>query len=158
MKAYRIVKPRYGEKTDAFSGIGSRDKPGRWNMPGTRMVYCSDSLSLATLEIMAHLTKPKSLGGFLWFEMNLPDDLVETPNPMPEGWNAKPVRGEDYTTGMASVRFGTRWLQERRSLALRVPSAVTPSEFNLLINPLHPKFDLSSIHGPFQIVWDERLS
>jgi|WetSurMetagenome_2_1015567.scaffolds.fasta_scaffold810720_1 RES domain-containing protein len=158
MKAYRIVKPRHGEKSDAFSGIGSRDKPGRWNMPGFRMVYCSDSLSLATLETMAHLVSPRSMQSFVWFVLNVPDDLMETPDPIPEGWNVKPDFGNSYNVRMISARFGTKWIQEQRSLVLRVPSAVIPSEYNLLVNPLHPKFDLSMIEGPFPVSWDERLA
>jgi RES domain-containing protein len=120
------------------------------------MVYCSESLALATLESIAHLSSPKSLRGYLWFSVNLPDDLIEMPQAMPQGWNAKP--GEDGYRGAVSARFGSTWFQEQRSIALKVPSAVVPSEYNIIVNPLHPKFDLSMIDGPFPIVWDERLT
>ena len=39
----------------------------------------------------------------------------------------------------ACREFGDRWLDERRSLALRVPSVIVPQESNILLNPLHPQ-------------------
>ncbi len=155
MKAFRIAHPRHATRAEAFGGRGAFLFPGRWHNPGCRIVYCAESLALATLESMAHLDSPKSLRGFFWFAIELPDDLVETPAVLPDGWNARP--GEAGYLGAVSARFGTAWYQERRSLALKVPSAVVPSEHNLLVNPLHPKFDLSAVEGPFPVIWDERL-
>ena len=37
-------------------------------------------------------------------------------------------------------RQGDRWARERRSLLLRVPSALCPGEFNALVNLAHPDF------------------
>ncbi|MGH7368173.1 MAG: RES family NAD+ phosphorylase [Candidatus Rokuibacteriota bacterium] len=42
--------------------------------------------------------------------------------------------------GPASMKFGTRWVQEKRSLILYVPSAIVPEETNGLLNPNHPEF------------------
>jgi RES domain-containing protein len=96
--------------------------------------------------------------GFVCFSMDVPDDLVETPNPMPDGWDVIPSAEDSYDMRMVSVQFGTKWIREQRSLVLRVPSVVVPYEFNLLLNPLHPAFDLSKIAGPFPVKWDERLA
>jgi RES domain-containing protein len=35
---------------------------------------------------------------------------------------------------------GDRWLAQRESLVLRVPSVLVSGEFNYLINPAHPSF------------------
>jgi RES domain-containing protein len=47
--------------------------------------------------------------------------------------------GSDKRHG-ESPRQGDRWARERRSLLLRVPSALCPGEFNVLVNLAHPDF------------------
>ena len=34
--------------------------------------------------------------------------------------------------------FGDRWLDEARSVILRVPSVIVPTSFTLILNPRHP--------------------
>ncbi len=42
---------------------------------------------------------------------------------------------------MDLCRIGDEWLRARRTVALRVPSAVIPSEFNFMLNRAHPDFE-----------------
>src|SRR4051812_18031854 len=49
---WRIVKEKHART--AFSGEGARIFGGRWNSPGISIVYCSEHLSLAALEILVH--------------------------------------------------------------------------------------------------------
>ncbi|MEE8586705.1 MAG: RES domain-containing protein, partial [Acidobacteriota bacterium] len=60
---WRICSRRHAES--AFSGEGARRFGGRWNFPGAAMVYASDSLSLAALEMLVHAD---------W--QDLPEELV----------------------------------------------------------------------------------
>ncbi len=54
--------------------------------------------------------------------------------------------------------IGDAWIRAQRSLALRVPSAVVPEEYNLLVNPVHPRFsELRIIGSPEPVVFDPRL-
>ncbi|MEW6754200.1 MAG: RES domain-containing protein [Candidatus Latescibacterota bacterium] len=46
--AWRIVKA--ARATDAFSGDGARRAGGRWNHPGTPIMYTAGSLALAALD------------------------------------------------------------------------------------------------------------
>lgn len=48
-------------------------------------------------------------------------------------------------------RYGDTWVEEARSLALKVPSVVLPMSFNYLVNPKHPSFDPEAVvsHGVF---------
>lgn len=50
--AWGICKPKYART--AFDGAGAARAPGRWNRGGQKVVYTSDSQSLATLELLVH--------------------------------------------------------------------------------------------------------
>jgi RES domain-containing protein len=150
MRVFRICRERFS--TDAFTGEGARRFGGRWNSRGVPMVYCSSSLALAAIELFVHL------------EPNLqPDDLVSiaatlppsepaqqlTPEALPpEWWNDdfEPLR-----------KLGDAWIREKTSLALQVPSAPLHSEWNVLLNPLHPAIAQLKIDPlqPFQ--FDARM-
>ena len=52
MQAFRIVKRRHA--ADAFNGEGARIYGGRWNRPGTPVVYAAHTRALAALESLAH--------------------------------------------------------------------------------------------------------
>jgi RES domain-containing protein len=57
-----------------------------------------------------------------------------------------------------SVAYGERWLRERRSLVLAVPSAVVRDELNYVINPRHPRISALAVAATLQpFRYDERL-
>jgi RES domain-containing protein len=81
--------------------------------------------------------------------------LAETA--LPEDWNRKPVPPDWHAPPLkATQRIGDNWSERQASLVLRVPSVVIPSEFNYLVNPLHPAFETSRIAAPQQFHFDER--
>lgn len=53
--------------------------------------------------------------------------------------------------------LGLEWALSLRSLALRVPSAVVPVEFNLLLNPRHPAMREVRTGEPQPLFLDPRL-
>lgn len=56
------------------------------------------------------------------------------------------------------MEIGGRWARERRSLLLKVPTAVVRGEgWNILINPLHPEFSSVSIVDVAPFTHDDRL-
>jgi RES domain-containing protein len=58
----------------------------------------------------------------------------------------------------AEVReLGDRWLNEQKSAALKVPSAVIPVEFNYVLNPRHKDFGKIEIAEPLSLAFDKRL-
>lgn len=59
----------------------------------------------------------------------------------------------------ASTRsIGDAWIASAVSVGLTVPSAVTPGERNLLLNPAHPGFaDAVVISEPRTLILDRRL-
>lgn len=138
---------------EAFNGEGAARRGGRWNLRGTRVVYSSDSRSLAALEILANVDERHRLIQIAWCCMaaELPGDAVEKPARLPDSWR-------EFPHTVATQEFGTRWVQEARSLALRVPSAVVPGEFNYLINPAHPDFKRVKLGKPEPFSFDPRIA
>jgi RES domain-containing protein len=146
------VSPVY-HADKAMSGDGSYRRGGRWNPPGIRVVYCADSRSLALVEVLANVRRPALLGAQPWvvIRVDVPEDLVERPDRVPESWRETP-----YSS--ATQAFGAEWVQAQRSVALRVPSAVVPGEFNYLLNPAHPRFAKVRLGKPEPFSFDPRLA
>ncbi len=128
--AFRIVKRRHAKH--AFNGEGARLAGGRWNNAGQRAVYLSSTLSLAAMEIFVHLGEDAARLEYVYFEVEIPASVsILTLTHRPKGWRSEPPTN-------ASMRIGDRWLKAGESALLEVPSAVIPSEMNLILNPLHP--------------------
>ena len=139
MTAWRLVKKKHAAA--ALSGEGARLGGGRWNHVGISVVYASETLSLAVLELFVHFTRrditiSRSL---LAVPIEIPDSVTKIevlPANLKKGWDSSPP--PDFTKDL-----GTRWVHEGKSAILRVPSAVIQNEFNLVINLNHP--DLGKI-------------
>jgi RES domain-containing protein len=136
----------------AFDGEGARLYPGRWNTAQAPVVYASQSLSLAALEILVHAEIHQLKRPYHAFHVDVPDDLVEEVpvGKLPPGWNNLTVKDR-------SQLFGVAWALSLRSLALLVPSIVIPSERNALLNPRHPRFAALEIAGPLPFSFDPRV-
>ena len=148
--AWRLVKSRHARA--AFDGEGARLYGGRWNSPGTRVAYASDSVALAALEVLAHLQSTAVLQAYSLATIRFPESGVETLDlaSLPADWRAFP-------SPPGNQAIGDRWVADRRSLVLRVPSAIVPSAGNYLINPAHPRFAAAVIEPPEQFAFDPRL-
>lgn len=48
--------------------------------------------------------------------------------------------GQKLPTSAAAQALGGRWLSNQAELAMKVPSAIIPEEFNIIINPQHPGY------------------
>lgn len=146
----RIV--RAAHVADAFSGEGARLYGGRWNSPGTEIVYTAQSESLAMLEMLVHLRVSELLLSYLTILVEFDEALVETlpASALPTRWRASPAPVEVQ-------RLGDRWAAELRSAVLRVPSALVRRESNYLLNPSHPRFRELAIGEPEPCRFDSRL-
>lgn len=147
---WRIVTTR--RVRGAFDGEGARLYGGRWNSPGTRMVYTAEHASLAVLELLVHLHDVRQVARYSLLRARVPDRWVEVLDParLPAGWRAHPAPA-------ALQEIGDEWAASRRSLALRVPSAVVPDEGNYLLNPAHREFRRVAIGPPQAFALDPRL-
>ncbi len=138
---------------DPLAGAGGLHRPARWHHRGQPILYAASSPSLALLEVLVHETS-ESFRERTLLQLELEDD-AETVTPQRLSrllGDAPPGEPEKATRD-----FGSRWLQEQRSLALLVPSVVMPYEQNVLVNPLHPRAEsLRVIHSDV-IGLDSRL-
>lgn len=137
---------------EAFSGMGSFLYGQRWNRPGSRIVYLSEHLSLAALEVVVHAATYRDLGNYLAFRVEFEPTLAEDlSTDLPADWS-------DVEPTAAAQQLGSNWATDARSLLLRVPSAVIPHERNLLLNPDHPSFGQVALEGPLPFRFDPRLA
>ena len=151
VRAFRLAKPRHA--AHAWSGEGARVHGGRWNAPGTRVVYASGSVALAALELLVHLETPVLLDAYDLHEARFDSRLVVTlpPHALPEDWRSDPAP--------PSVRaLGDGWVRRSESAVLRVPSAVVAEEPNYLLNPDHRRFREVERLRPRRFRFDPRLA
>ena len=133
----------------AFDGTGAERRSGRWNRIGTRAAYAASTRSLAALEYLANVDPE-----------DLPDDLVFVGVTFGEDdvAEADPPSGWDTVGSVVAIEYGEKWLRSRRSLALRVPSAVVKAERNYVLNPAHPRARTLRIAETAEaFVFDDRL-
>ncbi|MEO8090648.1 MAG: RES family NAD+ phosphorylase [Gemmatimonadales bacterium] len=148
--AWRLVKARHAAA--AFEGEGARLHGGRWNSPGTRVAYASDSSALAALEVLAQLQSTAVLEAYSLASLQFPEESVEVLEPA-----ALPARWRRFPSPPENQAIGDRWVAEGRSLVLRVPSAIVPAAANFLINPAHPVFGNVVVGRPERFAFDPRL-
>ena len=141
MRVWRVCKRRYA----AFDGEGARLAGGRWNYPGTAIVYTSATLSLAALELSVHASPDGMPSGLVAVAADIPDGvyrIVIEPGRVPSRhWRRYPA-----LFGLCGL--GTRWVSDMESAVLAVPSTVIPGERNYLLNPAHPAFREIQISAP----------
>lgn len=148
---WRIDKKSHS--ASSFSGEGAALYGGRWNPRGVRVVYASQTLALAALEKFVHLEGVAGGISFVSLKIDVPGNVkikhVEL-SQLPKNWRRVPAP--------ASTReIGLNWAQKNESAILRVPSTIIPSEYDYLIDPLHPDFKSLKISNPSPFSFDPRL-
>jgi RES domain-containing protein len=148
---WRLIKKAL--KAEAFSGEGARLAGGRWNLAGTPVVYLSESLSLAALELFVHLPVAARRIELVAFEMCVPDD-VKIDNldeaRLPKMWREEPVPEE-------TQKLGSAWVKSGVALLLSVPSVIVPCDHNFVMNPAHPDYKTLKISSPRPFSFDPRM-
>jgi RES domain-containing protein len=146
--AYRIADARH----PIFDPTGAMLHGGRWNSIGKRVIYAAESFAGAMLEVLAHANLSVPPRNHRVVRIEIPGS-VEVETLLPSALSAWDT--EDFTVPRD---FGDRWLTERRTAVLRVPSVITEGrENNVLVNPLQPQFSEIVVGKPEAIRWDARL-
>ena len=152
MLVHRIVSESYAAD---LSGEGARLFGGRWNPSGIPVLYTSESVALATLEVLVNVPPDfLCLGMFSLVTIFIPDDLtcqtLEV-SMLPVDWRVYPAPPE-------LAERGLRWVEERKYPVLKVPSVVVGGDgWNYLINPRHSDHHRVMIESCTRFSFDTRL-
>jgi RES domain-containing protein len=150
MFVYRISKS--AERARDISGTGAFLYGGRWNSPGTRMLYTSVNSSLAYLENLVHFNEFNTPPALYMTQLEVDEGLIEQIQDWeyPEFWQ--------QPDNLETQVLGDSWIRANKRLGFEVKSAINPSEFNFLLNPLFPGFhDLVKIVSVTPLEIDPRL-
>jgi RES domain-containing protein len=139
---------------ETLDGVGGLLASARWHTKGHPVVYCTMNPATALLETIVHMEidsedRPEH---FHILRIEGPDSLsiekIEADS-LSLNW------AEDMN---ATQAIGDRWLSERRSLLLQVPSVLVPETWNVLVNPQHSEISLLKITATYDHAFDARLS
>ena len=150
MRVFRIGAAVFTRtRKEAFSGQGGIYASARWHSAGRPIVYTAQSLSLAALEILVRLKQTNDIQPFYAYSTEIPDHFILTPKSLPARWKSRIA---------VSRAFGDAWLKTNNLPALRVPTVITPGEWNVLVNPVHPQLSLKwVVTGPEAYPCDAQL-
>lgn len=150
MRIYRISKTQY---INDLSGEGARLYGGRWNKMGDAMLYFSQNLSLSLLEIIVHSDYTNLPLDYSFVEAEIPNSCIKKIRSI--GF-VQPKNDVEAAVNQFQM-LGSKWLQRKEGLAMKVPSVILQQEHNILINPLHEDFEKLKIIGIHKLDIDPRL-
>ena len=148
MRVIRIGDPE-GEHP-IYSGEGAALTEGRWHNRGQEVIYASANYSTAMLEKLVRyngILPPNQ--HFVEIEIPVGTSYEQVTKDSLPGW--------DLPDSPPARSFGSKWLAERRSAILIVPSYVAREEQNVLINPHHPHAAKIRPQLEKPVWWDSRL-
>ena len=147
MMLFRFCKEQY---YNDISGEGAKLRGGRWNSVGLPVVYTSTTISLSLLELLIYNASYDELQNNYLMK-------IETPG-IPEDSITSINVKKQWQKDIGYSRFiGDSFLSTRKNIVLKVPSAIIPEEYNIIINPLHPDFKKIKIIGSSPFEFDSRL-
>ncbi|MBK5212062.1 MAG: RES family NAD+ phosphorylase [Flavobacteriaceae bacterium] len=150
MVVFRLSRKKYAED---LSGKGAAIFGNRWNSKGVEMIYTAESRALAMAEVVVHLSLATLPDDYMMIAIEVPDSIqIELLNAklLNEDWNSNPP-------GSHSQAVGNAFIHSKKSLVLKVPSAVVKGDFNYLFNPNHPEIDKIKIKNITKFPFDTRI-
>jgi RES domain-containing protein len=150
MILYRLSKQHYIKD---LSGRGAELSGGRWNSKGIPVLYTAESRALAAIEIAVHTPLGIIPSDYFLAEIEIPDNasvLKIAINDLPRDWARHPFI-------KATQNIGDKFIKSNKHLVLQIPSATVKGDYNYLINPLHPDFNIVKIKSTEPFEFDSRL-
>ncbi len=134
-----------------LTGAGGWRAPGRWHERGMPVVYLAESPAGALLEACVHTGANDVPPNYtlLGVEADARVSLEHLDvSILPADW----IKCLEVTREMGAV-----WLRERRSCLLRIPSALVPATFNVMLNSLHSDASRLRIKSVAKYPFDPRI-
>lgn len=149
MEVYHLGKTKFA---DQLTGEGAKLHGGRWNLIGHPCIYTSESRALSVLEYAANVQLEEMPASLSITVYSLPDRSWKEflISDLPQNWQEVPAPQE-------TKEWGSGHLQAAKILALKIPSVIIPSEFNFILNPLHPDFKKIKIKEILPFSFDTRI-
>lgn len=150
MEAYRLSREKFAS---TLSGKGAALKGARWNSIGTELIYTASNRSLAMAEVAVHFTLATLPDDYFMISIFIPDDIVLQKlkvSDLPVNWNTFPPPSTTQING-------DQFIVNNKFCVLRIPSAVTQGDYNLLINPRHTDFKRIKIIAKENFPFDKRI-
>lgn len=129
MTFYRLARSAHAD----LSGEGARMYGGRYNPRGVPAVYASETIALATLEILVHLQTSEIPTDYVWM-------AVEVKRRNIRFLSAAAARIRDTRTVSISRAAEFRRVFYKRPV-LRVPSIIIPREHDYVLLPESPELE-----------------
>ncbi len=107
----------------------------------------AESVALAVLENLVHMSKEDFPTGYIVVAAVIPDEVSR-------------IEEEELKRrfpGLGPAQLGDRWIESGASAVLQVRSAIISLEHNYLLNSAHPEFGRIVIAETKPFVFDQRL-
>lgn len=141
LRVYRVCRASYAH----LDGEGARLAGGHWNSRGHAVVYTAESISLAVLENLVHMSKQDFPAGYVAVSALIPDSV-------------RVLDVDEFRrSGETEIGAGDRWIDGQECGVLRAWSVVVPREHLYLLNPAHRVFASIRIEQIEPFVFDSRL-
>ncbi|SFP69870.1 RES family NAD+ phosphorylase [Parafilimonas terrae] len=149
MLLYRIGAAKYANDV---TGEGARLNGGRWNHAGIPCIYTGESRAIVLLEYSAHISILNIKRALSFTTFSVPDDSIMELKiaTLPGNW-------KDFPHPKETRDLGSKLLTERRSLVIKIPSAIIPQEYIYLINPEHLEVNKMKIINVEDYAYDVRI-
>lgn len=84
--------------------------------------------------------------------IEIPDDSIAviSPSELPANWS-------HYPAPTVLSKVGQKWIDDRKTVALQVPSSIIHSSTNVLLNCLHPRYGEVRVLRQEKFRFDSRL-
>jgi len=135
-----------------LSGTGGLRYSARWHTKGHPIIYSAEHPAGALIEFLAYIDLENIPETFQLVTIEIDADVTGT------AIEPRQLRGAWITDTGVSRAIGDEWLMLGTSLLLRVPSAIVPDAYNMLINPNHPDADKMRITKTERVPLDRRLA
>ena len=108
-RVFRVCRARYAR----LDGTGARLVGGRWNSSGRAVVYMAESIALAVLDNLVHMTRQDFPRGYVCVAAVLPDGISMI--------HEKDLRKHPALQDLNTEQLGDWWIDSRTSAVLQDP-------------------------------------
>lgn len=131
-----------------LSGTGAYLHGGRWNNPGTRLIYTAENNVLAAFEVALRIPLDQISRNYVMIPLEVPEDTeIYTPK-LHSSW---------HSDVKLSRQIGDTFAKDGKHFLMKVPSVLISDSFNYLINPAHALIKKVKSREPRTILFDKRL-